>query len=237
MLTNLLVSLKMSSTVKLISKEPVTHNVNRYRFARPDGYIFTPGQATEIAINTPDRNSDFHPFTFTGYTDDSFLEFTIKSYPVKDFPNHSGMTEALSMLVPGDEILIQDPWDTFNYSGEGVFIAGGAGITPFVAILRDLARKDMIGNNMLIFSNKTAEDVIYKNEFEKIFSANPSNFINTFTQEAVDGFESGRIDKALISKYVTDFSKPFYICGPKQMKVDIADMLSELGAKVESIYF
>lgn len=222
---------------KIISIEPITYNVNRYRLARPDGYVFTPGQATEIAINTPDREDDFHPFTFTGYTDDSFLEFTIKSYPVKDFPNHSGMTEALSKLTAGDELIIQDPWDTFNYTGEGVFIAGGAGITPFVAILKDLARKDMIGNNMLIFSNKTSKDVIYKEEFEKMFSSNPSNFINTFTQEVVDGFESGRVDKVMVSKYIKDFSVPFYICGPKQMKVDIADMLSSLGAKVESIYF
>lgn len=90
---------------------------------------------------------------------------------------------------------------------------------------------------MLIFSNKTAKDVIYKEEFKKMFSSNPSHFINTFTQEVVDGFESGRIDKEMISKYVKDFSVPFYICGPKQMKVDIADMLSSLGAKVESIYF
>jgi ferredoxin-NADP reductase len=49
-----------------------------------------------------------------------------------------------------------------EYKGEGVFIAGGAGVTPFIAILRQLQAENKIANNKLIFTNKTANDIILK---------------------------------------------------------------------------
>jgi predicted ferric reductase len=39
-------------------------------------------------------------------------------------------------LKHGDELIIRDVWGAIEYKGEGVFIAGGAGVTPFIAILR-----------------------------------------------------------------------------------------------------
>jgi predicted ferric reductase len=40
-------------------------------------------------------------------------------------------------LKHGDELIIRDVWGAIEYKGE-VFIAGGAGVTPFIAILRQL---------------------------------------------------------------------------------------------------
>jgi predicted ferric reductase len=40
-------------------------------------------------------------------------------------------------LKHGDELIIRDVWGAIEYKGEGVFIAGGAGVTPFIAILHD----------------------------------------------------------------------------------------------------
>jgi len=37
--------------VKIISAEPVTHNVKHFKLEKPENYQFIPGQATEIAIN------------------------------------------------------------------------------------------------------------------------------------------------------------------------------------------
>jgi len=42
------------------------------------------------------------------------------------------------MLKEGEELIIRDVWGAIAYKGEGYFIGGGAGITPFVAILRQL---------------------------------------------------------------------------------------------------
>jgi ferredoxin-NADP reductase len=67
-----------------------------------------------------------------------------------------------------------------EYKGEGVFIAGGAGVTPFIAILRQLQAENKIANNKLIFTNKTANDIILKKEFNDMLG---KNFINTLTDE------------------------------------------------------
>jgi predicted ferric reductase len=45
--------------------------------------------------------------------------------------------QELGKLKHGDELIIR-VWGAIEYKGEGVFIAGGAGVTPFIAILRQL---------------------------------------------------------------------------------------------------
>src|SRR5206468_5768410 len=126
----------MEQAVKIISIKPVTHNVNQIRVEKPAGYQFVPGQATEVSINKDKWREEKRPFTFTGLNEDPYLEFTIKSY--KD---HQGVTNEIGLLKTGDELIVRDVWGAIHYQGEGYFIAGGAGITPFIAILRRL-RKD-----------------------------------------------------------------------------------------------
>jgi ferredoxin-NADP reductase len=41
-------------TVKILDITPVTHNVKRFRFEKPEGYHFNPGQATEVSVNNRD---------------------------------------------------------------------------------------------------------------------------------------------------------------------------------------
>jgi ferredoxin-NADP reductase len=169
------------------------------------------------------------PFTFTSRPGDSFLEFTIKSYT-----DHSGVTNKLGTLSEGDFLQISDSWGAVSFHGEGVFIAGGAGITPFLAILRDLFSKGNIGNNRLFFANKTASDIIYREELEKMLG---KNIVNILSAEENTGYENGRINKAWIQKQVTDFSVPFYVCGPDTFTSDILKALEELGAKPDTLVF
>src|SRR6202000_1098365 len=102
------------------------------------------------------------PFTFTGLNEWDHLEFTIKIYPERH-----GVTEQLGLLRNGDEVVLHDVWGAIQYKGEGTFIAGGAGITPFIAILRQLRRDGALGNNRLIFSNKTEKDIILKDQWDE----------------------------------------------------------------------
>lgn len=228
----------MSYTVKIIDIHPVTHNVNRYVLEKPVGYTFIPGQATDVSINKDGWKENTHPFTFTSLTTDSNLEFTIKSYAQELFPNHSGMTEALLSLTVGDELIIGDPWGTISYEGKGVFIAGGAGITPFIAILRDLKMKGEIKGHRVIFSNKLEKDIIIRDELVEMFKDSPNDLIFTLTQEKVAGLEHGRVNSEFIKRYVSDItSTNFYVCGPRIMKTELIDTLKSLGAPVESLIF
>ena len=214
---------------KIIHIHQVTHDVKCFRVEKPKGYVFEPGQATEVSINTPQWDHERRPFTFTGLNEDSYIEFTIKIY--KD---HDGVTAALDKLVPGDELIIRDVWGAIAYKGEGYFIAGGAGITPFIAIFRELRKSNALNGNKLFFSNKTEADIILRDELDAMFNENVSYVLSN---DGGGGFPHGHIDKVFLSDQGMDLSKPVYLCGPDQMIADLNAVLIDMGAKPEAVVF
>jgi ferredoxin-NADP reductase len=218
-----------SHIVKIISIKDVTHDVKSFRLEKPGGYQFTPGQATEVSVHKEGWENEKRPFTFTSLHNDDWLEFTIKRYA-----DHQGVTNQLHQLSAGDELVIRDVWGAIEYKGPGYFIAGGAGITPFIAIFRQLQKEKTVRGNTLLFSNKTAKDIIYEEEFKSILGA-AAHFI--LTKDNKPGYESGYIDKTFLEKNIVDFSKHFYICGPDKMISDINTSLLELGAKPDVVVF
>jgi ferredoxin-NADP reductase len=209
--------------VKILKTEPVTHNVRRFTLEKPTGYKYIPGQATEICINQPEWKEERRPFTFTSLNDWDHLEFTIKIYD-----DHSGVTSQLGKLKTGDELILHDIWGTINYHGEGTFIAGGAGVTPFIAILRQLHKDQKLGDNHLLFSNKTEKDIILKDEFSRMLG---KNFINTLTEEKNPRYDNARIDEAYLKNKISNFSQYFYVCGPDPMVEGVQGLLLGLGAE------
>jgi ferredoxin-NADP reductase len=219
----------MDHIVKIISASNVTHNVKRFVVEKPEGFEFTPGHATDLSINKKGWKDNKHPFTFTGLNQEPYLEFTIKIYT-----NPEGVTHHLNQLGAGDELIISDPWGAIEYKGPGYFIAGGAGITPFIAILRQLYKDGKIGDNMLFFSNKTDQDIILKNELEVILGEN-AHF--TITNQKDSKYDKRRIDAGFLNTEVKDLKKHFYICGPDEMVKEISETLGKLGAKTDSVIF
>jgi ferredoxin-NADP reductase len=213
--------------VKILDVQNVTHNVKRFTISKPVNFSFKPGQATDVVINLREWKNERRPFTFTSLNDWTTLEFTIKIYS-----DHNGVTNELGTLKPGDELILHDVWGTINYKGEGVFIAGGAGVTPFIAILRQLHLDNKIGNNKLIFSNRTISDIILKDEFENMLG---KNFINTITGEKTNQYDHEKIDANYLSKKIDNFDQYFYICGPDAMVEDMHQDLLKIGAKEEKI--
>ncbi len=215
--------------VKIISVEPVTHDVKRFTIQKPDGYTFIPGQATEVSINTPALKNEKRPFTFTSLNENEHLEFTIKIYN-----SHNGVTKELGKLKHGDELIIHDVWGAIEFKGEGVFLAGGAGITPFIAIFRHLNAENKIDDNKLIFTNKTESDIILKKEFKEMLG---DNFINTLTDEKKDGYENRRIDDTFLKEKIDNFKQHFYVCGPPPFVEAISKALTKLEAKPDAVVF
>jgi len=207
--------------LKILKIYFVTHNVKGFIFEKPKNYKFIPGQAVDASINN-ELKGEKRPFTFTSKNDDLVLEFTMKRY--------DGMTKKFHELNPGDEIIIGEPFGTINYKGEGTFIAGGAGITPFLAIFRNLG--DKIEGNKLMFSNKTRKDIICENELSYMFGDNVKFLI---TDEEMEGYVNGRIYENFLKKEITQFDQYFYICGPPTFVSEIKDNLIKFGAKKERI--
>lgn len=222
----------MAHTLRIIDMQDVTHNVKQIRLEKPEGYSYTPGQATDVAIDKEGWREELRPFTFTSLNENNYLEFVIKIYP-----DHEGATDQIGKLQEGDALIIDEPWGAIQYKQDGVFLAGGAGVTPFIAILRDLHKKGKIEGNTLIFSNKTERDIILKEEFEQMLG---DNFINVITEEKPGEnhiFLDGHIDQDFLKKQINDFDQAFYVCGPDAFNQAMIEQLKALGAQPDALVF
>jgi ferredoxin-NADP reductase len=204
--------------VKIESIEHITHDVLQIVTEKPANFNFTPGQATEISINKTGWKAEKRPFTFTSLPKNDFLEFTIKIYP-----SHKGVTNKLLDLTVGAELILHEVFGEIGFKGEGVFIAGGAGVTPFISIFRYLKSKSLIGGNKLIFANNTKADIIMEQEFRDMLGA---NFINILSHDTVDGYEHGFITENFLRSQITDYGNNVYLCGPPPMMEAVEKLLA-----------
>ena len=206
--------------VKVISLDKITHDVLKIVTEKPSQYTFKPGQATELSINKKDWSNKKNPFTFTSLPENDYLEFTIKTYPL-----HKNFTNELLYLKNNDELIVHDVFGTIAYRGEGIFIAGGAGVTPFISIFRYLKSINAIGNNKLICANKNKADIIREAEFKDLLE---DNFINILADEKLSGYSFGKITENFIKENSEGLNKIFYLCGPPPMMEVIKKQLTNL---------
>lgn len=220
---------------RVLHRESVAKNVYLYIVEKPEGFQFRPGQAVDLSIDEEGWRDKKRPFTITSLPNNPRLEFVIKSYMSDDKPGEEGVTAHLKREVEvGERVIFGDPWGAIEYRGPGVFIAGGAGITPFIAILRKLEQEQKLDGNRLFFSNKNAEVVFLQGELIRCLG---NHVVCTLTGEEHRDYESGRVDKEWLKSRVTNFDQPFYLCGPPTMVKELSKTLQELGAKTDSLVF
>lgn len=211
----------MADYIRIISLEQLTHDVIRVIADKPVGLTFQPGQAADISINQPGWEQEMRAFTFTSLPEEENIEFTIKTYP-----SRNGVTNQLLSLRQGDELMLHGVFGDISYKGEGLFIAGGAGVTPFIAILKQLEKENAIGRNKLVFANKTKADIILEGRFNEMLGA---NFINILSEEESAEYEHGFVSPELIERYMDKHTPYFYLCGPDPMVEAVQGYLADLG--------
>jgi len=215
--------------VKVIESNFINHDVKRFLVEKPEGFDFTPGQAVNLSINDPEWINELRPFTFTNQKETNNLEFIVKIYN-----KHKGVTNKLAGINKGDELILHNVFGAIHYEKPGIFIAAGTGITPFLAIFRDLYKKNKLRGNKLIFLNKTSLDIIAFNELNRMFK---QDILHVLTREGVVGFKGKRIDRNFLIENIADFSQHFYVCGPSDFVEDILRILKDLGASSDSLIF
>lgn len=213
--------------VKIINVEDATHNVKRFVIEKPPGLTYIPGQAIDVSINHPKLREELRPFTFTSLNDWDYLEFTIKIYK-----GHNGITEKLGELKTGDELIIHDVFGTIHYKGPGVFIAGGAGITPFIAIFRQLRQDGLLAGNTLLFANNNESDIILKTELKYMLGENDIDILKAPLDETIKGRV---IDLELLKGYIGKKGTYYYVCGPDPFTAAMVGFLETLGVEKEYI--
>jgi len=214
---------------KILMTENVTHDVKRFILEKPEGFKFIPGHSIMMSINTPNWKNESRSFTMTSTNEDRVVEFTIKRYD-----EHEGVTKALHTLNPGDELILADMFGSVRYNNPGIWLAAGAGITPFLAIFRQLYKENKLKGNRLIYSNKTHADIINEQELIKLFGEDLTLIL---TREERQGYKSSRINEEFIKEEIKNFDQDFYVCGPDQFIIDIRKALKKMKANAQVLSF
>lgn len=207
--------------VNIKSIKRLTHDVLEITTTKPKDCEFKPGQAIRMAVCKNGWKDEDRPFTFTSLPSDEGLEFIIKIYP-----SHNGMTEQLYNLTITDELSLEKIYGAIEYKGKGIFLAGGAGITPFISILKDLQTKNELVGNSLVFANKTEKDIFLQDWLNNVLG---ENYRNILSEEKKENYLYGQIDKDFLKENITDYAQYFYVCGPPKMSESIIENLQDLG--------
>ena len=217
----------MTHRLTLKDRSHVTHDTLHLTFDRPEGLDWVPGQATSLRVDKEGWRDEDRPFTFTSFPDEPDLHFVIKIYP-----DHDGVTEQIGAMAPGDTVLISDPWGKIQDKGPGVFIAAGAGITPFIPILRAQNADGRVKDSVLIFTNERARDIILREEFEAMAGLTR---LFTLTDESVPGLMHEKVDGAFLDRHLEGFDRTFYVCGPHPFQREMIAILGERGVAEDRI--
>ena len=178
--------------------------------------------------------------------------FTISSSPTEDFImittriRDTPYKKRLSSLEEDTIVKVRGPQGKFvlheDYSKPAVFLSGGIGVTPFRSMIKYATDKQLPIKIVMFDSNRNPENTLFKNEFDEYVNINRNlKIVYTITEEEKQGAqdtsspirqqwtgEKGRIDKAMLTKHLTDDqikNSIFYTCGPPGMIKAMQDLI------------
>jgi predicted ferric reductase len=129
------------------------------------GFRFQPGQFAWLSLWNGPFGMREHPFSFSSSAERQG-EMTMTIRELGDF------TATVKEVQPGQRAYLDGPYGAFSVdrhrSPGYVFIAGGAGITPVISMLRTLADRGNDQPLLLIYANMAWEDVIFREELEEL---------------------------------------------------------------------
>jgi ring-1,2-phenylacetyl-CoA epoxidase subunit PaaE len=160
-------------------------------------------------------------------------------------------TYAHSKLKKGDTIEVAPPDGrfttllNFNNKKHYVLIAAGSGITPILSILKSVLKEEPQSEITLIYGNKNAASVIFREEIEGLKNKNMQRLrvFHVLSRERVDAeLLHGRINAMKIKAFSEKISEilrgsEYFLCGPEDMINDIRQVLSEHQIDAKNIHF
>jgi len=193
-----------------------------------------PGQHVDIRLTAEDGYQAQRSYSIASPPGDELLVLTVER--VK---NGEVSPYLLDELRVGDRLELRGPiggyfvW-TGVASGPLCLIAGGSGITPLMAMLRHRDRLSPRAPAMLLYSARSFEDIIYREELCSMRHRDSSlRIVHALTREQPKGWTGhrGRIDKTLLAAncFPPAQNPAIYVCGPTAFVEIISGLLVELG--------
>jgi ferredoxin-NADP reductase len=136
---------------------------------------------------------------------------------------------------PGDRFEVRGPiggyfvWDP-NASGEVLLVAGGSGVVPLMAMARQRAAEGNRIPTWLLYSARTWEDVIYRDELASL-TGDGFDVVYTLTRMQPDGWTgySRRVDREMLAEVGPGRLTAAFVCGPTPFVEAVAQALVDLG--------
>lgn len=193
------------------------------------GLEHLPGQFGFFSfVNSKVVSSEPHPFTISSWENNGNLIISAKS--LGDFTS----------LLPGEQvgtlIKVEGPYGEFSYGYGGmkqVWVAGGVGVTPFVAFAEHiLKQKQFFYDIDFFYSIRTKNDIAFNELFSRVAVMFPSFRYHPIPSDT-DGFITGQL---LAEKVPGIIAKDIFICGPPPMMNALISSLRSLGITPSSIH-
>ncbi|MEO8784974.1 MAG: FAD-dependent oxidoreductase, partial [Candidatus Saccharimonadales bacterium] len=143
----------------------------------------------------------------------------------------------------GTEVKLDGPYGDYTLhkteTTPAVFIIGGIGVTPVHSMIAQATHDKTKHQILLLHSSRTPQDLPFLKDFEQLAKQNSNfNYVPVASDEASKDWagEVGRIDEAMIKKYVKDLATPiFYLSGPEGMVKAIRQLLVQMGVNEDNI--
>nr|WP_230679218.1 ferredoxin reductase [Hymenobacter properus] len=215
---------------------PETPRVKTFVLTLPQWTPHRAGQHYDLRLTAPD-----------GYQAE-------RSYSVASPPEQTGEIELTVELIDegevsgylfdgvavGDQLEVRGPiggyfvWPAGATDAPLLLVGGGSGVVPLMAMLRHRQRAGLRNPTALLFSVRTPEEVIYKQELEALAAADPTfKLLITYTRQAPAGWAGyqRRLDAAMLAEAVAQLpgAPQCYVCGPTGLVETAATLLQAQG--------
>ncbi len=217
----------MPDEIKAKIKEVIqrNYNVKSFRLEIPGDLDFKAGQFLSVELENNPTLKKYLSIS-SSPTEKCYLEFTKKL-------TQSDFSQALDNLRAGDQVTIQYPFGRFILDeavSKIAFLSGGIGITSIRSICKYAVDKNLAVDIVLIYSNRTVRDIVFKDDFDAMVKKYPSLRVAHVLCETEPGFKCrvGLINGTVIKNEIPDYlERKFYLCGPPPMVEAMRKILTE----------
>jgi ferredoxin-NADP reductase len=203
---------------RVVEVTPETARTKTIMLDAPDWAGHRAGQHVDIRLTADDGYQAQRSYSIASAPEDEHLALTVEE--IDDGEVSPYLTDELR---PGDELELRGPiggwfvWDGTEGSPLLLF-GGGSGVVPLRAMLRHRAATSNRTPARLVYSARSLEDVIYRDELEDHAEGAEVRF--ALTRSWPEGWTGhrGRIDDALLDEvtWLPRETPAIYVCGPNR---------------------
>jgi propane monooxygenase reductase subunit len=229
------------AVVEVVSKDNVTHDLRHLvvRLVEPRSIKFFPGQYVDFALPDSEETRSFSMANISSL-ENGLLEFVIKIYPDGLFSHFLD-----TQVNVGDRLDVTGPFGVFtlrdNPGADLVFLGGGAGMAPILALLRSMADRGIDRKATFYYGARRQRDLCFTDELRKLEETLPNfRYVPALSEpdEADDwDGEVGLITDVLRRNEGSLAGADAYVCGPPPMVEAALELLPALGVADKRVFY